>query len=48
MLVIGADQLGLSAASVAKQAGANVKVFDKRDGLKSIIKRSGFSPVEFM
>lgn len=48
VLVLGADHLGLTVASIAKQYGANVKVYDRRDGMKHTIKRSGFTPIEFV
>ncbi|EAS01032.2 NAD(P) transhydrogenase subunit beta (macronuclear) [Tetrahymena thermophila SB210] len=48
VLVIGADHLGLTVASIAKQYGSIVRVYDRRDGLKHLIKKSGFIPVEFV
>ena len=47
VLVIGADHFGLTLANIAKQYGAEVRVFDRRDALKHTIIRSGFKPIEF-
>lgn len=48
VLVIGADPLGLTLANIAKQYGANVQVFDRRDALKHTIRKAGFTPIEFV
>ncbi|EGR29350.1 nad beta subunit, putative, partial [Ichthyophthirius multifiliis] len=48
-LVIGADSLGLNVGKIIKQTfGANVSVFDQRDGLKESIKKMGFLPVDIV